>query len=374
MSPLPEDSSSPDKSSPDKPLPGGRFFPPTGGDPGLVQVDYSALTLRFPGPAGRYIVRVWAYEDFDAAAGRGRPLAKVGAGRVRPASGNRSGCLASGLYRPLGTGRGGVRRGGPTAAGRVHQDIPHHEAERWMMAFIKADDFGDQKEIQEAFARVNYLLPDHAATVVFLAGRLEKPILVEGPAGVGKTDLARMLAQVLGRKLIRLQCYEGLDDGKALYEWQYGKQLLYSQILRDRISDILSGQLRPGRGHGPGLPVRRRVFFRTFPAAAPLVGGHHFGTAGGAAGGPKWTSRDAEFEAFLLEVLSGYTVSIPEIGTIAARTIPRVILTSNNSREMSDALKRRCLHLYLDFPSPDQELKYWASKSRTSIPRRPGRW
>ena len=224
------------------------------------------------------------------------------------------------------------------------------------MAFIKADDFGDQKEIQEAFARVNYLLPDHAATVVFLAGRLEKPILVEGPAGVGKTDLARMLAQVLGRKLIRLQCYEGLDDGKALYEWQYGKQLLYSQILRDRISDILSGSSGLAEAMDRVFQFEDVFFSERFLQPRPLL-------AAITSEQPvvllvdEVDKSDAEFEAFLLEVLSGYTVSIPEIGTIAARTIPRVILTSNNSREMSDALKRRCLHLYLDFPSPDQELE-----------------
>jgi len=211
-------------------------------------------------------------------------------------------------------------------------------------------------DIIEAFAEEKYLLPDRAATVLFLAGKLEKPVLVEGPAGVGKTDLSRVLARTLGRKLIRLQCYEGLDEGKALYEWQYGKQLLYSQILKDKISDVLSGKPSLSEAMDQIFSFEDVFFSERFLQPRPLLQ---------AIGSPEPVvllvdevdKSDPEFEAFLLEVLSDYTISIPEVGTVSARTIPRVILTSNNSREMSDALKRRCLHLFLDFPPPETELE-----------------
>lgn len=221
---------------------------------------------------------------------------------------------------------------------------------------VSTRELNSPEEVKTAFAAHKYLLPDHAATVLFLAGKLEKPVLVEGPAGVGKTDLSRVLAGALGRGLIRLQCYEGLDEGKALYEWQYGKQLLYSQILKDKISEEMA------RDVSLSMAVERissfdDVFFsERFVQPRPLLQAIR-------SRDPivllvdEVDKADPEFEAFLLEVLSDFTVSIPEIGTIAANSIPRVILTSNNSREMSDALKRRCLHLFLDFPSPETELE-----------------
>ena len=221
---------------------------------------------------------------------------------------------------------------------------------------VSTHELNSPEEVKTAFAAHKYLLPDHAATVLFLAGKLEKPVLVEGPAGVGKTDLSRVLARALGRRLIRLQCYEGLDEGKALYEWQYGKQLLYSQILKDKISEEMA------RDVSLSMAVERissfdDVFFsERFVQPRPLLQAIR-------SRDPivllvdEVDKSDPEFEAFLLEVLSDFTVSIPEIGTIAASSIPRVILTSNNSREMSDALKRRCLHLFLDFPSPETELE-----------------
>ena len=215
--------------------------------------------------------------------------------------------------------------------------------------------FSSIDEVIERFASNKYIASRRIATVVYLAGALQKPVLVEGPAGVGKTDLGKVLAASLDHDLIRLQCYEGLDEGKALYEWEYAKQLLYTQILKDKISEVLVGT------QGLAQAVERiaaedEVFFsERFMLPRPLL--------------KAITSEkrvvllideidkaDAEFEAFLLELLSDFQVTVPEIGTIKAKQIPLVILTSNNAREMSDALKRRCLHLYIDFPTRDQEL------------------
>jgi MoxR-like ATPase len=215
--------------------------------------------------------------------------------------------------------------------------------------------FSSIDDVIERFATQRYIASRRIATVVYLAAALQKPVLVEGPAGVGKTDLGKVLAAALSHDLIRLQCYEGLDEGKALYEWEYAKQLLYTQILKDKISEVLTG------AQGLAAAVDRiakedEVFFsERFVLPRPLL--------------KAITSErpvvllideidkaDAEFEAFLLELLSDFQVTVPEIGTFKARQIPLVVLTSNNAREMSDALKRRCLHLYIDFPDRDQEL------------------
>ncbi len=215
--------------------------------------------------------------------------------------------------------------------------------------------FSSIENVMEQFAGQKYIASRRIATVIYLASMLKKPVLVEGPAGVGKTEIAKVLAQSLGHELIRLQCYEGLDEGKALYEWEYAKQLLYTQILKDKVSEVLVG------AKGLAQAVDRiaqedEVFFsERFMLPRPLL--------------KAITSEkpvvllideidkaDAEFEAFLLELLSDYQVTVPEIGTFKARQIPLVVLTSNNAREMSDALKRRCLHLYIDFPERDQEL------------------
>lgn len=211
-------------------------------------------------------------------------------------------------------------------------------------------------EVIERFGEQNYVCSRAIATVVYLSVHLKKPILVEGPAGVGKTELAKVLAAVLGHKLLRLQCYEGLDEAKALYEWEYAKQLLYTQILKDKIGEVLKGAATL-KDAVEMISSEEDVFFSDrFILSRPLLEAI-------TSDRPSLLlideidKSDAEFEAFLLEVLSDFQVSVPEIGTIRAKHIPSVVLTSNNAREMSDALKRRCLHLYIDFPPFEQELR-----------------
>ena len=214
--------------------------------------------------------------------------------------------------------------------------------------------FQSVDEVIAGLGSQKYLCNKNVATVVYLGTTLEKPILVEGPAGVGKTELGKVLAESLGMELIRLQCYEGLDEGKALYEWEYAKQLLYTQILKDKIGEILEGAktLQEAVDH---VANQDGVFFSDrFLLPRPLLR---------ALLSDKRVvllideidKSDAEFEAFLLEILSDFQITVPEIGTLKAKHIPLVVLTSNNSREMSDALKRRCLHLYLDFPDAERE-------------------
>ncbi|MEM9739677.1 MAG: MoxR family ATPase [Pseudomonadota bacterium] len=200
---------------------------------------------------------------------------------------------------------------------------------------------------------VGYISTAEISMAVFLANKLRKPVLIEGPAGVGKTDLARSLARFLDVPLARLQCYEGLDEGKALYEWKYGKQLLYTQILKDRLNDVL------GDGDLESLTNQLRTFedlffSREFLEPRPLL------TAMQQAAGSvllidEVDKSDEAFEAFLLEVLSDYQVTVPEIGTISAKVPPIVVLTSNAVRELGDALKRRCLHLFIGFPEAARE-------------------
>jgi MoxR-like ATPase len=202
----------------------------------------------------------------------------------------------------------------------------------------------------------NYICNQNVATVVYLGTTLQKPILVEGPAGVGKTELGKVLADSLGMELIRLQCYEGLDEAKALYEWEYAKQLLYTQILKDKIGEVLQGS-QTLQEAVECIANQDGVFFSDrFLLPRPLLRAL-------LSDKPvvllidEIDKSDAEFEAFLLEILSDFQITVPEIGTLKAKHIPLVVLTSNNTREMSDALKRRCLHLYLDFPDAQREME-----------------
>jgi MoxR-like ATPase len=196
-------------------------------------------------------------------------------------------------------------------------------------------------DVADGLRRTGYLPADHTAMVAYLAIELGKPVLVEGPAGVGKTELAKALARMTGRELVRLQCYEGLDEAKALYEWNYRKQLLRIQAEADDTS---------------WNEVQEDIFGEEFLLQRPLM-------TAIASEQPvvllidEIDKTDQEFEALLLEVLSDFQISIPELGQVGARTHPIVLLTSNNTRELTEALKRRCLYLWLDYPSLEHELE-----------------
>lgn len=221
--------------------------------------------------------------------------------------------------------------------------------------------FDSVEQVIEALGEQNYICGKNIGTVVYLATKLEKPVLVEGPAGVGKTELAKVVGLATGRPLIRLQCYEGLDEAKALYEWEYSKQLLYTQILKEKFAEAMAGATslrdaaeRVGREDSVFFSDRfivPRPLMRAIQAEQPsllLI--------------DEVDKSDPEFEAFLLEVLSDFQVTVPEVGTIHARHRPFVFLTSNDAREMSDALKRRCLHLYIDFPEEALETRILEAK------------
>jgi MoxR-like ATPase len=208
--------------------------------------------------------------------------------------------------------------------------------------------------IESGFESHGYICSREIATAVFLACQLRKPVLVEGPPGVGKTELAKTTARLLDLPLIRLQCYEGLDEAKALYEWKYGKQLLYTQVLKEKLGDLLHG----AKGLAESMERLHHfgdIFYsEDFLEPRPLLKAIHE-SEGSILLIDEVDKSDYESESLLLEILSDYQVSIPEIGTIKAKTSPLVFLTSNNTRDISDALKRRCLHLYIPFPTTELE-------------------
>ena len=226
--------------------------------------------------------------------------------------------------------------------------------------------FESVEQVVEALSEAGYIADTRLATTVFLVTRLDKPLLIEGPAGVGKTELAKALAAVTGRQLLRLQCYEGQDETKALYEWDYGKQLLYTQILREKIGQVVS-DAPTLEDAVDRIGAQESVFFsERFLASRPLLESIRSEE-------PtvllidEVDRADEALEAVLLETLAEFQVSVPEVGTFTTKTPPFVILTSNNTRDLSAALKRRCLHLFLDYPTAERELDIVRSKD-TGLP------
>lgn len=223
-------------------------------------------------------------------------------------------------------------------------------------------EFKSVSDVKDRLEKADYITSKEIATVVFLAEATHKPILVEGPAGVGKTELGKAVARSLNRKMIRLQCYEGLDESKALYEWEYAKQLLYTQMVKEKIGDVVTGSGSLSEAVDRIADQEDAFFSERFIQPRPLLQ---------AIGSDdpvvllidEVDKSDPEFEAFLLEILSDFQISIPELGTKKAVKIPFVILTSNNYRDMSDALKRRCVHIYIDYPDREIEMRIVSLKT-----------
>jgi MoxR-like ATPase len=209
---------------------------------------------------------------------------------------------------------------------------------------VTADTFADTASVRSGLAEVGYLADDKIAGVVSLAARLGKPLLVEGPAGTGKTQLAKSVAEMAARPLIRLQCYEGIDESKALYEWDYRKQLLWIQAARGDETFSADAVVENGKGIFDERFLLTRPMLEAIRSPRPAV-----------LLVDEVDRVDAETEALFLEVLAEHQVSVPELGRLTARHVPLVFLTSNGTRDLSEALKRRCLFLYLDYPSPERE-------------------
>ncbi len=216
------------------------------------------------------------------------------------------------------------------------------------------DLFDSPERVAEALRAVGYIADSQVATTAFLAAALDKPILAEGPAGVGKTELAKALAQAMDTELVRLQCYEGLDEAKTLYEWKYPKQLLYTQMLRDEIGQVTAGATSLAEAVNRIAGQEDAFFSERFLEARPLLR---------AIRAPQRVvllidevdRAEDELEAFFLEVLAEFQVTVPELGTLRAVHRPIAVVTSNNTRELSDALRRRCLYLPMTYPSAERE-------------------
>lgn len=230
--------------------------------------------------------------------------------------------------------------------------MPSQPASSSLVALPQAISSPDQ--VLAALDAVGYVPSEEIATVIYLAMALQKPLLVEGPAGVGKTSIALALAEISKRELIRLQCYEGLDESKALYEWEYAKQLLYTQLIRDQVAQRLAGAASVNEAMARIADDEAAFFQERFLLPRPLLKAIR-SQSGAVLLIDEVDKADPEFEAFLLELLADFQVSIPELGVYKAKILPLVVLTSNRARELSEALKRRCLHLYVDFPDAARE-------------------
>jgi MoxR-like ATPase len=256
--------------------------------------------------------------------------------------------MAAGLKRGLSS----TANAGRTIAIPSHPEL-EAVADKGPTASIEA--------VESGLAAQGYIASRQIATAVYLSQQIEKPILVEGPAGVGKTELAKAIAQWRGQKLIRLQCYEGLDEAKALYEWKYAKQLLYTQILKDKLGEVLGGAATLHAALEQLHDFGDVFFSKEFVEPRPLLQALEQ-PAGCVLLIDEVDKSDAEFESLLLEILSDFQVTIPELGTVSAVAHPTVILTSNSERDLGDALKRRCLHLHIGFP--EQRLEERIVESR----------